>query len=294
VVAPRRRFRTQPLSVFVVVNYAVMLLVLVVTLYPFLFVLSSSLTDPHLVLIRKNGLIPRGFTLFNYKYVFSQQDILLAYWNTIRYTVLGTGINIFFTMSTAFPLSRRRFPARGLFMKLILFTMLFSGGLIPTYLVIRAMGMVNKIWALVIPGAVSAYYLIVARTFLNEVPESLEESAIIDGANDIQVYFRIFLPLSKAIIATLALFYAVGHWNSFFGPLIYLNNRKKYPLQIILRGLLVTGEMDAPSTSETERSVVMQSVRYTAIIVATLPILFVYPFIQKYFVKGVMIGSIKG
>jgi putative aldouronate transport system permease protein len=294
VVAVRRRFRTEPVSAFLVLNYAVMLLVLVVTLYPFLYVLSASLSDPQLVMRGMNGLLPRGFTLFNYRYVFTQQNILQAYWNTIRYTVVGTLINIFFTMSTAFPLSRKRFPSRGLFMKLILFTMLFSGGLIPTYLVIRSLGMVNKIWALVIPGAVSAYYLIVARTFLNEVPESLEESAIIDGANDIQVYFRIFLPLSKAIIATLALFYAVGHWNSFFAPLIYLNDKKKYPLQILLRGLLVSGGTESAANTETERSVVMQSIRYTAIIVATLPILFVYPFIQKYFVKGVMIGSIKG
>jgi putative aldouronate transport system permease protein len=290
----RRRYRTEPFSAFVAVNYLLMLVVLFVTLYPFLFVLSSSLSDPLEVMQGNVFLFPKGFTFFNYVYIFQQQNILLAYRNTILYTAVGTAINIFFTLLTAFPLSRRRFPGRGLFMKLILFTMLFSGGLIPTYLTVKTLGMVNKIWALVIPGAISAYYLIICRTFLQDIPESLEESALIDGANDVQVFFSIFIPLSKAIIATLALFYAVGHWNSFFAPLIYLNDKAKYPLQIILRGLLVSGEMNSANNAETAHNVVVQSIRYTAIIVATLPIVFVYPFVQKYFVKGVMIGSIKG
>jgi putative aldouronate transport system permease protein len=194
----------------------------------------------------------------------------------------------------AYALSRKRFTGRAFIMKVVTFTMLFNGGIIPTYLIIRGMGMIDTIWAIVLSGAVSAWNLIVTRTFFDGMPDSLEESGIIEGCNDIQVFYYIFLPLSLPITATMILFYAVGQWNSFFVPLLYLNDKKKFPLMIFLRNLLIQGDVTQYEGMGNEVSVVQQGIKYAIIVVTTLPIVLVYPFLQKYFVKGVMIGSIKG
>lgn len=252
-----------------------------------------SRIDQNAVLLNKVKWIPVGFTLGNYKVVFSNNNVLLSYWNTILYTTTGTAVSLILTITMAYPLSRKHFFGRNIYMKFIIFAMLFSGGLIPTFLVVKSLGFYNKIWAIIIPGAINIWNLIVTRTFFMNLPDSLEESATIDGANDIQVLFQIYLPLSMPIIATMTLFYAVGHWNNYFGPLIYLNDKRKYPLQIFLRNILISTDISQYQMQE-DIAVVSTSIKYTVIIVTTVPILLVYPFIQKYFVKGIMVGAIKG
>ena len=265
-----------------------------ITFYPFWKIFVSSLSDPNLVLLNKIKWIPKGFTLSNYKIVFSNNNVLLAYWNTILYTVTGTAISVILTITTAYPLSRKNFYGKNVYMKLIIFAMLFSGGLIPSFLVVKSLGFYNKIWAIIIPGAINIWNLIVTRTFFMSLPDSLEESAIIDGANDIQVLFQIYLPVSMPIIATMTLFYAVGQWNNYFKPLIYLNNKRQYPMQIFLRSILISSDISQYQMQADDTVVISTSIKYTVIMITTLPILAVYPFLQKYFVKGVMVGAIKG
>jgi putative aldouronate transport system permease protein len=294
--ADRGMHRLRRWGIFDVVNVLLMSFVFVVTLYPFVFILSSSLSDPAAVMRNEILVIPKGPTLVNYGYVFASGGIGLAYWNTIQITVFGTLTNLVLTLMTAYPLSRARFYGRRTFMKLITFTLVFSGGLIPTFLTVRALGLLNRFLGVILVGAISTWNLIVARTFFETIPESLEESALIDGAGEWRILGSIFIPLSGPIVATLCLFYAVGHWNSFFGPLIYLNDKNKYPLQIYLRKLLIDQNMTQFQGADGGSlvGVVQQSVKYTIIIVATVPILVLYPFLQKYFVKGVMVGAIKG
>lgn len=285
---------TKKENIFDIINYIILFLIVYITFYPFWKIFVSSLSDPNLVLLNQIKWIPKGFTLDNYKIVFSNNNVLLAYWNTILYTVTGTAVSIVLTITTAYPLSRKNFFGKNVYMKLIIFAMLFSGGLIPTFLVVKSLGFYNKIWAIIIPGAISIWNLIITRTFFMNLPDSLEESATIDGANDIQILFQIYLPLSMPIIATMTLFYAVGHWNSYFAPLIYLNDKRKYPMQIFLRNILISSEMGQYQMQMEDTAVISTSIKYTVIMVTTLPILIVYPFIQKYFVKGVMVGAIKG
>lgn len=271
-----------------------MIAVVVVILYPFLLILASSLSDPALVMKNEVGIIPKGFTLQNYKLIFQKDNILLSYWNTIRYTVVGTVAGLILTVLTAYPLSRKRFVGKSVFSKLIAFTMIFSGGMVPTFMVVRSLGMLNTIWAVTIPGCISAYYVIVARSFFETIPDSLEESAKIDGANDFQILVRIMIPLAKPILATLTLFYAVAHWNNFFAPLIYLNDKDMYPLQIMLRSMLIEGNVaDYAGAVDTGTLMVSTSIKYTCIIVTSLPIICIYPFLQKYFIKGMTLGAVK-
>lgn len=286
--------KSSKFSAFDIANGIFMTLIIITTLYPFLFIISSSISDPVAILRNEVVLWPVRFSIDNYKVVFSNNNVLLAYWNTIRYTVVGTAISIVLTLCMAYALSRKRFTGRVFIMKIVTFTLLFNGGIIPTYLIIRGMGMIDTIWAIVLSGAVSAWNLIVTRTFFDGMPDSLEESGIIEGCNDIQVFYYIFLPLSLPITATMILFYAVGQWNSFFVPLLYLNDKKKFPLMIFLRNLLIQGDVTQYEGMGSEVSVVQQGIKYAIIVVTTLPIVLVYPFLQKYFVKGVMIGSIKG
>jgi len=292
-ISSKKISRIKKMTLFDIVNYIILFLVVYITFYPFWKIFVSSLSDPNAVLLNKVKWIPVGFTLGNYKVVFSNNNVLLSYWNTILYTTTGTAISLILTITTAYPLSRKYFLGRNIYMKLVIFAMLFSGGLIPTFLVVKSLGFYNKIWSIIIPGAINIWNLIVTRTFFMGLPDSLEESATIDGANDIQVLFRIYLPLSMPIIATMTLFYAVGHWNNYFGPLIYLNDKRKYPLQIFLRNILISSDISQYQMQD-DIAVISTSIKYTVIIVTTVPILLVYPFIQKYFVKGVMVGAIKG
>ncbi|MCJ7839842.1 carbohydrate ABC transporter permease [Lederbergia sp. NSJ-179] len=278
-------------------NILFMIILIIVTLYPFLYVLFSSLSDPGL-LAKNRGILylPIGFTLKAYELVFANPMIVVGYLNTIFYVVVGTTINILLTSIGAYALSRRNAMLTKPIMMFITFTMFFSGGLIPTYLLIGQLGMIDTRWALIIPNAVSVWNLIIMRTSFKGIPESLEESARIDGAGDWTILFRIILPLSLPVIAVMILFYGVGHWNAYFDAMIYLRNNDLWPLQLVLREILITNSTDNFITGVGgggDRYPIGETVKYATIIVATLPILFLYPFLQKYFVKGVMIGSIK-
>lgn len=274
----------------------ILLIVCVIVLYPIILVVSSSFSDPVAVMANKVVLWPVNPTLGAYKMVFKHREIGGSYINTIVYTIVGTVINLTFTSLGAYPLSRKDFYGKSVFTGLFVFTMFFSGGMIPTYLLVKELKLLNTIWALVLPGAVSTWNLIVMRTFFqNSIPTELHESAFIDGANDLQVFFQIVLPLSTAIMAVMTLFYGVGHWNSWFSALIYLSDRKKYPLQMILREILIqsnTADMSGGPISDQE--MIGEAIKYATMVIATVPILCLYPFLQRYFVKGVMVGALKG
>ncbi|MEN6314224.1 MAG: carbohydrate ABC transporter permease [Clostridiaceae bacterium] len=277
-------------------NYFILLILLLVTFYPFLYIVVASLSDPLKVLQSGSILLwPRGFNIGSYEMVFRNPMISVGYCNTIMYVVIGTAINIFMTSLGAYVLSRKDLYGKKLLMLLIAFTMFFSGGLIPSYLLINKLNMMNTIWALVVPGAVSTWNLIVMRTSFEGIPDSMCESAKIDGANDFTILLKVILPLSLPILAVMTLFYSVGHWNSWFGALLYLRDRKMYPLQLILREILITNSVESMTTGLSgDIDPVAENIKYATVVIATVPILLVYPFLQKYFVKGVMIGAIKG
>lgn len=279
-------------------NMILVFLTLIV-LYPLLYILASSFSSGSAVAQGKVFLWPVDFSLEGYKRVFEYQRVWIGYRNTIFYTIFGTIINVAMTLICAYPLSRKGLPHKGFFSFLFTFTMMFGGGLIPTYLVVRSLNMVNKVWALLIPGALSVYQMIIVRTFImNTIPDELLESAKLDGCDDFRFFFQFVLPLSMAVIAVIALQYAVGHWNNYFNAMIYLNDNKLYPLQIFLREILIMSQMDVSDFVDEETAVAIQGmadlIKYSLIVVSTVPILCAYPFLQKYFVKGVMIGSLKG
>jgi putative aldouronate transport system permease protein len=284
--------------VFDIIINSIGVLIIAVMLYPLIFVLSASFSDPDMVLRGNVVLFPRGLTLAPYKMVFDNPDIWQSYRNTIFYTVVGTLINISLTILAAYPLSRRDMPCRRVFTLLIVFTMYFNGGLIPTYLLVRDLHMYNTVWAVMVPAAISTYNLIVARTFFeSSIPNELYESAKLDGCSNIGMLFRIVLPLSSAIIAVLVLYYGVAHWNSYFSALVYLRNERLFPLQIILRDILILGQTEQLGSNDVgmgEKIKMAEGIKYSVIVVSSAPILLLYPFLQKYFVKGVMIGAIKG
>lgn len=274
-------------------------LTLLAVAYPLIFVVSASFSSGTAVSSGQVVLWPVDFSLEGYKAVFRNKDIVMAYRNTIFYTVVGTFINVALVMTCAYPLSRPKLKGKNIFMFLFTFTMFFSGGMIPTYILVKDLGMINTVWSMLIPGALSVFNVIIARTFIqSSVPNELYEAASIDGCSDARYFFKMVLPLSKAVIAVIALFSLVGHWNSYFDALIYLNNRSLYPLQIILREILIVSQIDANMLLDPEKQQQMANaadvLKYAFIVVATVPILCVYPFAQKYFVKGVMIGSLKG
>lgn len=281
--------------VFTIINIIVLILIGIVTLYPFLYVLSASLSEQTYIMQGKISIFPQGFNTEAYKRVFQNPMIGRAYFNTVFYTLAGTSINLLLTVFGAYPLSRARFPGKKFFMFLVTFTMFFGGGMIPSFMVVRNLHMYNTIWAMLIPGAVSTWNLIIMKSFFQQIPVSLEESALIDGTNEIQALFWIILPLSLPSLATIGLFYAVGHWNGFFSALIYLKDKELFPLQIILRQIVIQNQTDDMLSDLNQgRELISESIKFATIIVATLPILVIYPFIQKYFVKGVMVGAVKG
>lgn len=288
-----KRYRSNPVSDLLI--YLMMIFVIVITLYPFVYVLSMSISDPKNVLADTIWLFPQGFSLESYKKVFENEEIWTAYSNTIFYTVAGTALNIVFTMLAAYPLSRKTFFARNGIMIFIVITMFFGGGLIPSFLLIKELGLYNTRWAVLLPGLTSAFYIIITRTFFQSIPDSLTESAKIDGANDIGILLRIIIPLSKPILAVLSLFYAVGHWNSYVSAMIYLPDPKLQPMSLYLMKILVQNNdsMLEGMTDQIDRALFAAQLKYAIIIVTILPILLIYPFLQRFFVKGVMIGSLK-
>ena len=289
--AKRTIFRQ--IGIFDGINNFLMICVVIIAAYPFLYVLANSLSSPMFVLQGKVVLIPKGFTTDAYVLAFQKIPIAKAYINTIKYVTLGTALNILLTILTAYPLSRKGFYGKPIFTFIIMFTMFFSGGLIPTYLVVKKLGMVNTTWAIVLPLMINVWNLIVTKTFLQTIPESLIEAAQIDGASEFGILAIIIIPLSKVIIATMVLFYAVDHWNSFFWPMIYLNDPDKYPVQLLLRQILIESTGDGNANYE-GMDVIQENLKYACVIIAIIPIVCVYPFVQKYFVKGIMIGSVKG
>lgn len=268
-------------------------------LYPLYFIVIASVSDPSLVSQGRVVLWPRGLNLEGYRAILRETSIWTGYRNTVVYTAMGTTLNVLLTLLAGYPLSRKDLVGRSAIMFILAFTMFFSGGLIPTYIVVKNLGMLNKLWAMVIPGAVSVYNVIVTRTFfVATVPDELLEAAVMDGCSNTRFFLSVVLPVSKAIVAVMVLFYGVGHWNAFFGALIYLTKRELYPLQLILRNILTQYEMGdemlADSGNDYARGQRAELIKYGVIIVSSLPVLALYPFVQRYFVRGVLIGSIKG
>lgn len=281
---------------FDIVNVCVMLLLVVVTVYPFLYMIAVSFSDNVSVMKGNVYIWPKGFNTDMYRIVLNDSRIWSGYRNTVLYTVAGTALALALTSMAAYALSKRNMLFHKPITVMIVITMFFSGGMIPTFLVVKAVGFVDTIWAMIIPGAISAWYLIMMRTFFAGLPQELEEAGKMDGLNDIGLFLRIALPLSKAVLATIGLFYAVGIWNNFYSALLYLRNPDLVPLQVILRNLVLAGQtnLDGSFTLGKDQQIVEEALKYATILVGTLPILVAYPFLQKYFIKGVTVGSLKG
>jgi putative aldouronate transport system permease protein len=277
-------------------NVVFLTLLSLIALYPFLYVVFASFSEAE-KLVSHSGLLiaPLGFNLASYSAVFKNSQIYTGYFNTIIYVIIGTTINIILTSLGAYVLSRKSFYWKNAIMFMIVFTMFFGGGLIPTFLWMRSLGLMNNRLIMLLPGAISTSNLIIMRTYFKSIPDSLEESARIDGANDITILFRIILPLAKPVIAVMILYYGVAHWNSWFNAMVYLKDRSKWPLQLILREILVQNANDdmMNGIDDAAKYAISETIKYATTIVATVPILLIYPFLQKYFVKGVMIGAIK-
>jgi putative aldouronate transport system permease protein len=283
--------------VFDIFNMLIMFALIAVTLYPMLYVLFASLSNPT-ELAQSRGLLlkPLGFSLEAYKKVFENPSISTGYRNTLFYMGAGTLINLVLTSLGAYALSRKNVLWKTPILMMIIFTLFFSGGLVPTYLLVaKTLNWLDTPWALIIPGAISTWNLLILKTAFEAVPVSLEEAARIDGANDFTILLRIIIPLSLPALAVITLFYAVGHWNAYFQALIYLRNRELFPLQLILREILIANSMDSMTTGVSSGDVepIGETIKYATIVVATLPILALYPFLQRYFVKGVLIGGVK-
>ncbi|TBL80751.1 carbohydrate ABC transporter permease [Paenibacillus thalictri] len=281
---------------FDLLNGSLLLLISLITIVPFVYVLAASFTAPEALLNQRFTIFPTTFSFDAYRYIFSTPTLIRSLLVTVWITVAGTFVNLLLTSLMAYPLVRRDLDGRRAVMLLVLFTMLFSGGMIPTFLVVKQLGLLNTYWSVILVGAINPFNLIVLRSFFQQLPTGLEESAKIDGCNDLGIFFRIVLPLSMPAMATFALFYSVGHWNSFFSAILYINDHTKWPIQVLLRQIVILSEGgigEAQAVSETYIPVA-QTIKMAVIIVSTLPILCVYPFLQKHFAKGVMLGSIKG
>lgn len=298
-----KKWNSMPTSdkIYYVITYLMIVAVVFVTLFPLYFILIASFSSPNAVMLGKVLLWPVDITLRAYRQVFKNPNIWISYKNTLVYTVVGTAFSLTTTLTAAFVFSRKNLIGSRLCMLAILFTMYFSGGLIPTYFNIRNLGMLNTIWALVIPGMISGYNLIIARTFMqSSIPDALEEASKLDGCSPIRYFLSVVIPLSTPIIGVLCLYSVVGQWNSYYSALIYMDERSKYPLQLILREVLVQGTMntDNMDTASMEEAIeflnLAESIKYAIVIVSSVPMLVLYPFLQKFFVKGVMIGSVKG
>ncbi len=284
--------------IFLTFIFVFLAVILIIVIYPLIFVVSSSFSSTRAVVGGRVWLLPVEPSLLGYKVIFKHDAILLGYANSAFYTSFGTVINVVLTIFIAFPLSRKDFYGRNFIMMGIVFTMLFSGGLIPLYLVVAKIGLINTRWAMLLPQALIVWYVIISRTyFQSAIPEELAEAAAIDGCRDTYFVLRVVLPLAKPIIAVLTLMYAVGHWNRYFDAMIFLSSDRLYPLQIILRNILImnqTQEMSVDVTAELARQGLADLMKFSLIVVASAPVMALYPFVQRYFIKGIMIGSLKG
>jgi putative aldouronate transport system permease protein len=277
-------------KLFDAINIVLMIVLIIVMVYPLVYVFSASVSDNAMVLSGQVVLWPRSVTLVAYERLVGDPDLWISYWNTIRYTAVHTLLTLAVTSAMAYPLAKKWLPGRKPILLMAAFTLLFGGGMIPTFLVVQNLGLLNTIWAIVLPSLVSTWHLFIMRTFFEALPEELEDAATIDGCGPMQTLIRIVLPLSLPVLVSIGLFTAVNQWNSFFDALIYLNERSMYPLQIMLRNIII-----ASSNVQGEgNTAYIETLKYAMITIATVPILCVYPFVQKYFVQGAMIGGIKG
>lgn len=288
---------------FDITLFIILTLILIIVAYPLYFVIIASISDPQAVSGGDVTFLPVGFSLDGYAEVFKDTRVMRSFVNSIFYTTVGTCINLIVTIPTAYTLSRRQFAGKKFVTFFYMVTMFVSGGMIPTYLVVKNMQMLDTMWSLIVPGAMSVYNMIVARTFFeSSLPEELFEAATVDGCGHTKFFFKIALPLSKAIIAIMVLYYGIGHWNNYFSALLYMKTEDKYPLQLVLRSILISNEANlsmAVTTPEMqaalqEQQALVDLMKYSLIIVSSIPVMILYPFIQKHFVKGVMIGSVKG
>jgi putative aldouronate transport system permease protein len=288
--------------VFDTVNIFLVTLFFLIVLYPVYFVLIASISKPSLVATGQIFLWPRGFNVEGYKGVFAYAEIWIGYRNTVFYTLSGTVLSLLITLPAAFALSRKDLAGRGILTVLFSLTMFFSGGIVPTYMLVRALGMRNTIWSQIVPSAAEFWYIVIVRTyFQTSVPGELIEAATIDGASWTKTFTRVVFPLCTPIIAVMALFYGVDRWNSYFSALIYLSNRTLYPLQLVLREILVNNEVKGETLGDELQKLTMRDqmqfvslIKYAVIVVSTLPVILVYPFLQRYFIRGIMVGAIKG
>ncbi len=291
--------RTVGSRVFDTLNYLIVTLIALTTLFPFAYIIGASFATEYEIATRPMFIIPQDVTTNAYKFIFSSSKILQGFRNSIFITVCGTAINLFFTVTMAYALSKTRLRGRNFFLNMVIFSMFFSGGMIPTYIIIsNVLNMKNTFWSVLLPGAISSYNLMIVKNFFQNIPQELEESAAIDGSTDIGILWKIVLPLSLPVLATFGLFYAVGHWNAYFSAMIYMGGAKeKWPLQVLLRELIIMANGSAGDMNNLDPEFVKppeQSVKMAVIVVSTVPIMCVYPFLQKYFVKGVMVGALKG
>ena len=285
--------------VFDTLNYIILTLVAATTILPFVYIIAASFATEYEINTRPLFFFPRDVSFSAYEYIFSSNKILRGFGNSVFITVAGTGINLFFTVTMAYAISKQRLRGRNFFLNLVIISMFFSGGMIPGYIVVaNVLKLKNTYWSVLLPGAISAYNMMIVKNFFQGIPQELEESASIDGCNDVGVLIRIVLPLSLPVLATFGLFYAVGHWNSYFSAMIYMTSTpEKWPLQVLLREIIILATGSAGDMSNMDPEFVKppeQSVKMAVIVVSTVPIMCVYPFLQKYFVKGVMVGALKG
>lgn len=291
-------------QVFTWITLILTIAIIIIVAYPLYFVLVASVSKPAIVNSGELLLYPKGFSLIGYEHIFQNSKLWSGYANTIYYTVMGTLMGVSTTVLAGYAFSRADLPGRNILMGIFVFTMYFSGGLVPTYLVVKRLGLIDTKLIIILLGSVSVYNIIITRSFFTStIPKELQEAAFVDGCSNQRFFFEIVVPISKPIIAVITLYCAIAHWNSFFNAMIYLNDRDKYPLQLILREILLSFQMMMQQASSgsgvdleslTEMNTLVEVVKYGVIIVATIPVLMIYPFIQKYFVKGVMIGAVKG
>lgn len=285
-------------KLFDIIVMVMLTLALIVTIYPMIVVLSSSFSEPGLVQGGQIWLYPKGFNVKGYEAVFRNSMVVKGYMNSIFYTVFGTLINVIMTVMAAYPLSRKDFSPRRVIMLVFSFTMFFSGGIVPSYILVSKLHLMNTRWALLLPGALSVYNMILTRTyFTSTLPDEMLEAAQLDGCSDFEYILKFVLPLSKPILAVISLYYAVGHWNAYFNAFMYLSDSNLYPLQLVLRSILLLNQVDSSTVSMEvlyEREALKNLLKYSLIVVASVPVLMIYPFVQRFFIRGVMIGSIKG
>ena len=285
--------------IFHTVVNIIIAIVLIIMLWPLIFVVSSSVSSKEAVMAGRVFLFPVDFSLEGYEAVFKTNEVLIGYRNTLFYTFVGTTINVFLTLIAAYPLSRRDLPHRRLISFIFTFTMLFSGGMIPTYIIVSKLGLLNTPLAMLLPGALSVYNLIITRSFIEtSIPKEVYEAATIDGCDDFKYFSKILIPLSGSVIAVITLYYAVAHWNSYFNAFLYITDSNLYPLQLVLRNILIANQMDSAMMTDfdsmTSKQGLADLMKYSLIVVSTLPVLIMYPFVQKHFIKGVMVGAVKG